>query len=143
MRIFLPHMQFRRGFIFTIDAILAIGMAMAVIASIAVFSDTPSTRGQTQFSMQRQTSDIAAILSKSGALATSLGGNRTAAAAIISYTDAGKCFSIVATNSTSGKIAFALEKSGCKSPGADSSTAVRSEVYNGTPLFVTVSGWTE
>ena len=137
------HRNASRGFIFTIDSILAVGLAMALIASIAIFSDTPSTRGQTQFSIQRQSSDLAAILSKSGALAAAMGGNRTLAVAIFSHTDSGKCFSVAVTNSTSGATAFALEKNGCGAPGADSTAAIRSEIYGGTPLIVTVRGWAE
>lgn len=131
----------RRGFIFTLDALLAMGLALAVIGLLVPFSDTTSLPGHDELHVQRYTADLLMVLQRTGDVRRGLSGNTSALNASLSLTSAGKCFSFRALNMTTSETVFAVNKTGCSTVPATLASAVSNEYYNGQTYRLELLGW--
>ena len=134
----------RRGFIFTVDSLVGLGLAFTALGLVMAFplsaSHSPLYR---QVALERYTADLLVSMQKSGALQSALSGqDRSAASAALALSESGKCFTLGAySSSPSRELVFAMEKSGCGGEDTEVATAVVAETYGGRLYSVVLTGW--
>jgi hypothetical protein len=133
----------KKGFVFTIDAIVALSMVFSIAAILVPLSPGSASEAPMQVRIQRYTADLLAAMLKTGTLADALSGNYTRALSALDATSGSFCFSLRGYSMPSGNVSFALSKSSCGGVGSESSMAV-APAYNGTSMqIMELVGWEE
>jgi len=133
----------RRGFIFTVDALIAFGLAMAVLGLIIPFYDTTSLPNHEELHVQRYTADLLAVMQKSGQARLAIAGDDSAVVATLAMTGTGKCFVFKAVNAATSTIIITVSKPGCAGKPVTVSAASSNEYYNGGFYRLELSGWVQ
>ena len=128
-----------RGFVISIDALVAVSffmLAMIVISSQSYQPGVPSGIYLKHLSM-----DIVTVLEKTGRMGTAIDGNLTGLHEIIERMPRAACMQVSITNSSDGTEASAL-RTGCTSTaGLDIQVVVRPLQYNGSSYVVRAESW--
>ncbi len=130
-----------KGFVLTMDAVVALGLVLAVLGLLLPLASPNNADALDEIAVQRYTSDLLAVLQKSGRVESALAGNESAITSAFIYSGQGKCFLFTARRMPSGEIVSALSKGGCGSVRANAATAVSNEFYNGSVYEVQLAGW--
>ena len=133
----------KRGFIFTVDSLIAFGLALAVLGLIIPFYDTTSLPNHDQLRIQRYTADLLSVMQKTGQVQQAIAGDDASVAASLSSTGTGKCFVFKVVNSTSTAIVITVSKPGCGGKPTTLSSAASNEYYNGDFYRLELTGWIE
>ena len=133
----------RRAFIFSVDALIGLGIALAVIGIAASFSDTADLSYQSQLHTQRYTADFLSVMQKNGYVDAALGGDPTYLRGALSLTGGGKCFVFKAMDATTMNLTLSVSKAGCGGLGTEVSSAVSNEYYGDKQYVVELLGWVQ
>lgn len=133
----------RKGFIMSVDALVALGIVMVMLGMVLPYSKTPTYEMENRNHMQRYASDALFVMLKSGAVDAALAGNRTAVTSVLSLTSPGKCLALKAYAMPSGNLSFAAQKAGCNGIALDAVGTAADTYYNGTFYSVEMVGWLE
>jgi len=132
-----------RGFVFTVDSLLAFGLALAVLGLIVPFYDTTNFENHEQLHTQRYTSDLLAVMQKAGQVRQAIAGDDSAILGTFIQTSAGRCFLFKATNTTSASPLVTVSKPGCGGLPTTVTVAASNEYYNGEFYRLELSGWVQ
>lgn len=132
-----------RGFIFTVDSLIAFGLALAVLGLVIPFYDTTSLPNHDQLHVQRYAADLLSVMQKTGQARQAIAGDGSSVVASLSNTGTGKCFLFKAVNATTSAIVIAVPKPGCAGKPMTVSSAVSNEYYDGDFYRLELSGWIE
>jgi len=128
----------KKGFVITLDAIVAISFMLLSLYFIASLSFNPTAVKGAQ--LKQYSLDSLSVLEKSGRLGLIIAGNTTAARDILLYSPEPYCMqlSVIAANGTS---MATIDKPGCK--GAQSEMQISHSVfrYNGILYSATLRSW--
>jgi hypothetical protein len=132
-----------RGFIFTMDSLIAFGLALAVLGLVIPFYDTTSMPNHEQLHVQRYTADLLSVMQKTGQVRGAIAGDGSSIVATLSNTGAGKCFVFKAVNATTSAVVITVSKPGCGGAQMTVSSAASNEYYAGGFYRLELSGWVE
>jgi hypothetical protein len=133
----------RRAFIFSVDALVGLGIALAVIGIVMSFSGSSGPAYHYPLNMQRYTADLLSVMQKGGYVATALGGDATSMRGTLALTGSEKCFLFKAIDTATMNITLSVPKAGCGGVGTALSSAVSNEYYGGKHYIVELSGWVQ
>jgi len=133
----------RRGFIFTVDSLIAFGLALAVLGLVIPFYDTTSMPNHEQMHVQRYAADLLAVMQKTGQARQAIAGDDTPVVGTLAMTGTGKCFIFKAVNVTSQAIVITVQKPGCGGKPMTVSSAVSNEYYEGGFYRLELMSWVE
>jgi len=132
-----------RGFIFTVDSLIAFGLALAVLGLVIPFYDTTSLPNHEQLHVQRYASDLLAVMQKTGQVRQAIAGDDSPVAGTLAKTGAGKCFVFKAVNATTNAVVITIPKPGCGGKPMTVSSAASSEYYEGDFYRLELMSWVE
>jgi len=133
----------KRGFIFTVDALVAFGLALAVLGLVIPFYDTTSMPNHEQLHVQRYAADLLSTMQKTGQARMAIAGDDASIVSTLAMTGSGKCFVFKAVNAATSAIVIAVPKPGCGGKPITISSAVSNEYYNGGFYRLELTGWIE
>jgi len=132
-----------RGFIFTVDSLIAFGLALAVLGLVIPFYDTTNMPNHEQLHVQRYTADLLAVMQKTGQVRQAIAGDDAPLAGTLAKTGTGKCFVFKAVNATTSAIVITVQKPGCGGKPMTVSSAASNEYYDGGFYRLELMGWVE
>jgi len=135
--------EMARGFIFTLDSLLAFGLALAVLGLVIPFYDTTSFPNHEQLHVQRYTSDLLAVMQKTGQVRQAISGDDSSMMGTLIQTSAGKCFVFKAVNATSSAVVITVAKPGCGGEPTVVAAAASNEYYEGGFYRLELMGWVQ
>ncbi len=133
----------RRAFIFSVDALIGLGIALTVLGLSASFSDTTSLPYYSQLHMQRYTADLLSVMQKAGYVGAALSGDDTPIRGAFVLTGSEKCFLFKAVDASTMNVTVSVPKAGCGGLGTTLSSAVSNQYYNGKYYIVELLGWVQ
>jgi len=131
----------RRGFIFSVDSLIALGLALAIIGLVIPFMESSGLPNHDQLHIQRYTADLLFVMQKSGNVRVAIEGDETGVLSLFSQTGTGKCFTFKATNTDTSAMVISATKPGCTGRPTTLSSAVSNEYYNGHIYRLELLGW--
>lgn len=133
----------RRAFIFSVDALIGIGIALMAMGMAASFLGASNPSYQHQLHTQRYTADLLSVMQTNGYVDAALAGDPTSIRGAFALTGNEKCFVFKATDASTMNLSLSVPKAGCGGLGTALSSAVSNEYYEGRYYVLELSGWVQ
>ena len=128
-----------KGFVITLDAVIALSFIVFALVIIESQSYTPTTPGRIY--LKQLSLDTVTVLIKTGGIDQALGGNISRMQGVIEATPKLACMNISVLDSV-GQIAVNAVKGDCnETAGSDMQTTVSPEVYQGNIYTIRSESW--
>ena len=128
-----------RGFVITLDAVVAISFLLFAMIIITSQSYQPRTPGDIY--LKQLTLDIITVLEKTGRIDQALDGNVSAIQEVIEATPKLACMKLSIMNATGDVVATTIKSDCTETTGLDIQTAARPVLYQGGTYIIKSESW--
>ncbi len=130
----------RRGFLFSLDALLALLVLFIVLSTAYSQLATVKRSAWADAGLSQTGADTLAVLAKSGRLTAALNGNSSAAYYVIGYVPSGVCAQLRIFNASDNQ-QMLISKANCGNRTGPVRIARRTFIYNGNPMWASLEAW--